>query len=33
MATGGEREAWWLADSAVLNLSQQKLTRTPPEAA
>jgi hypothetical protein len=27
----GERDARWLADSAVLYLSQQKLTRKPPE--
>jgi hypothetical protein len=33
MAKGGELDAKWLADSAVLYLSQQKLTRTPPEAA
>jgi hypothetical protein len=32
MATGGERDTRWLADSALLFLSQQKLTRTPPEA-
>ncbi len=32
MAKGGERDAKWLADSAVLYLSQQKLCRTPPEA-
>jgi hypothetical protein len=31
MAKGGERDAKWLADSAILYLSQQKLTRTPPE--
>ena len=31
MAKGGERDAKWLADSAVLYLSQQKLTRRPPE--
>ena len=31
MAKGGERDAKWLADSALLYLSQQKLTRTPPE--
>ena len=30
-AKGGERDAKWLADSAILYLSQQKLTRTPPE--
>jgi hypothetical protein len=30
MAKGGERDAKWLADSAVLYLSQQKLTRKPP---
>ena len=32
MAKGGERDAKWLADSAVLYLSQQKLTQKPPEA-
>ena len=32
MAKGGERDAKWLADGALLYLSQQKLTRTPPEA-
>ena len=32
MAKGGERDTKWLADSAVLYLSQQKLTRNPPEA-
>jgi hypothetical protein len=32
MAKGGERDAKWLADSAVLYLSQQKLTRQGPEA-
>jgi hypothetical protein len=32
MAQGGERDTKWLADSAVLYLSQQKLSRTPPEA-
>ncbi len=32
MAKGGERDEKWLADSAVLYLSQQKLTREPPEA-
>jgi hypothetical protein len=32
MAKSGERDAKWLADSAVLYLSQQKLCRTPPEA-
>ena len=31
MAKDGEREPKWLADSALLYLSQQKLTRTPPE--
>ena len=31
MAKGGERDAKWLADRAILYLSQQKLTRTPPE--
>jgi hypothetical protein len=33
MAKSGERDAKWLSDSADLHLSQQKLTRTPPEAA
>jgi hypothetical protein len=33
MAEGGQRDAKWLADSGVVYLSQQKLTRTPPEAA
>ena len=28
---GGERDAKWLADSALLYLSQQKLTRKTPE--
>jgi hypothetical protein len=32
MAKGGERDPRWLADSAVLYLSQQKLTREPPKA-
>ena len=32
MAEGGERDARWLADSAVLYFSQQKLTREPPKA-
>ena len=32
MAEGGERDARWLADGALLYLSQQKLTRKPPEA-
>jgi hypothetical protein len=32
MAKGGERDAKWLADSAVLYLSQRKLCRAPPEA-
>jgi hypothetical protein len=31
MAKGGERDAKWLADSAALYLSQQKLCRKPPE--
>ena len=31
MAKGGERDPRWLADSAILYLSQQKLNRTPPE--
>jgi hypothetical protein len=31
MAKGGERDAKWLADSAILYLSQQKLTRAPPK--
>jgi hypothetical protein len=31
MAKGGEHDARWLADSAVLYLSQQKLTREPPK--
>jgi hypothetical protein len=30
-AKGGERDPKWLADSAILYLSQQKLTRTPPQ--
>jgi len=33
MGKGGERDAKWLADSAVVYLSQQKLTRAPPEEA
>jgi hypothetical protein len=32
MARDGERDPRWLADSALLYLSQQKLTHTPPEA-
>jgi len=32
MAQSGERDPRWLADSALLYLSQQKLTHTPPEA-
>jgi len=32
MAKGGERDAKWLADGAVLYLSQKKLTRQMPEA-
>ena len=31
-AYGGERDAKWLSDSAVLYLSQQKLTSKAPEA-
>ena len=31
MAHGGERDPRWLADSALLYLAQQKLTRTPLE--
>ncbi len=31
MAKGGERDAKWLADSALLHLTQQKLTRKPPD--
>ena len=31
MARGGERDTKWLADSALLYLSQQKLTSKPPE--
>jgi hypothetical protein len=31
MAKSGERDTKWLADSALLYLSQQKLTRKPPE--
>ena len=31
MAKGGERDVRWLADSAVLYLSQQKLTREAPK--
>jgi hypothetical protein len=30
-AKAGERDPKWLADSAMLYLSQQKVTRTPPE--
>ena len=29
-AKAGERDPRWLADSAILYLSQQKLSRTPP---
>jgi hypothetical protein len=29
-AKAGERDPRWLADSALLHLSQQKLSRTPP---
>ena len=29
-AKAGERDPHWLADSAILYLSQQKLSRTPP---
>jgi hypothetical protein len=29
-AKGGERDPRWLADSALLYLSRQKLSRTPP---
>jgi hypothetical protein len=32
MARDGERDPRWLADSALLYLSQQKLTHIPPEA-
>jgi hypothetical protein len=32
MAEGGERDARWLADSAILYFSQQKLTHEPPKA-
>lgn len=32
MAHSGERDTKWLADSALLYLSQQKLSRKPPEA-
>jgi hypothetical protein len=32
MAQGGERDTKWLADSALLYLSQQKLSSKPPEA-
>jgi hypothetical protein len=32
MAKSGERDTKWLADSAVLYLSQQELCREPPEA-
>ena len=31
MPQGGERNPRWLADSALLYLSQRKLTRKPPE--
>jgi hypothetical protein len=31
MAKSGERDAKWLADGAVLYLSQQKLCRKPPK--
>ncbi len=31
MAKGGERDVRWLADSALIYLSQQKMTREPPE--
>ncbi len=31
MARSGERDSKWLADSAVLYLSRQKLSREPPE--
>jgi len=31
MAQSGERDPKWLADSALLYLSQRKLTRKPPE--
>ena len=31
MAKGGEHDARWLADSAILYLSKQKLTCRPPE--
>jgi hypothetical protein len=31
MAKSGERDAKWLADSALLHLTQLKLTRKPPE--
>jgi hypothetical protein len=31
MAKSGKRDSKWLADSALLYLSQQKLTRKPPE--
>ena len=30
VAKAGERDPRWLADSALLYLSQQKLSRTPP---
>jgi hypothetical protein len=33
MAKSGERDSKWLADIALLYLSQQKLTRKPPEVA
>jgi hypothetical protein len=32
MAKGDERDAKWLADSAILYLSQQRLTHTAPDA-
>ena len=32
-AKAGERDARWLADSAILYLSKQKLSRTPPDSA
>jgi len=31
MAKGGERDPKWLTDSALLYLSQQRLSRKPPE--
>jgi hypothetical protein len=30
IAKGGERDTRWLADSAILYLAQQKMTRKPP---